>query len=110
LIWILVFGAAFWLGLLVILGLMAELNLIIIDGTTSKPVRAVLCLVVGPELFIMYVDSLPKVVEQYGVSILQLSADTTIYLEFCFPLESPDLFDALHILSSCAGDLVDWFA
>ena len=66
--------------------------------------------VVGPELFIMYVNSLRKVAEQYGVSIHQFSDDTTIYLEFCFPPECPDLFDALRILSSCAGDLVDWFA
>ena len=87
---------------------------VVIDGVTSKPVRVVRGVpqgsVVGPELFIMYVNSLRKVAEQYGVSIHQFSDDTTIYLEFCFPPECPDLFDALRILSSCAGDLVDWFA
>ena len=52
----------------------------------------------------LYVNTLRKVAEQYGVSIHQFSDDTAIYLEFCFPPECPDLFDALRILSSCAGE------
>ena len=32
--------------------------------------------------------------------------DTTIYLEFSFPPEIPDLKTALDLLSSCAGDLL----
>ncbi len=48
-------------------------------------------------------------VEPYGISIKQYSDDTTIYLEFTFPPDVPDQFDALRILSSCAGDLINWF-
>ncbi len=65
--------------------------------------------VIGPKLYIIYVNCLQQVVARYGIKIKQYSDDTTIYLEFSFPPEIPDLRTALDLLSSCAGDLLDWF-
>ena len=48
--------------------------------------------------------------EEYGISIKQYSDDTAIYLEFGFSWDCLDQFDALRILSMCAGDLIDWFS
>jgi len=85
-----------------------------IDGTASESIKVedgvIQGSLVGSKLFIMYVNAFRKVAEQYGVSIHKFSDHTTIYLEFSFPPECPDLFDALRILSSCTGDLIDWFA
>jgi len=50
------------------------------------------------------------VAEEYGISIKQYSDDTAIYLEFGFSRNCLDQFDALRILSMCAGDLIDWFS
>ena len=48
--------------------------------------------------------------EEYGISIKQYSDDIAIYLEFKFSRDCLDQFDALGILSKCAGDLIDWFS
>lgn len=83
-----------------------------IDGVTSKPVTVKDGVpqgsVLGPKFYAAYVNTLRKVVEPYGITIKQYSDDTTIYLEFSFPPDIPDQLDALRILSSCAGDLINW--
>ena len=48
--------------------------------------------------------------ERYGFSIKQFFDDTAIYLEFGFSRDCLDQFDALRILSECAGDLIDCFS
>ena len=86
---------------------------VVIDGEESEPVDLEFGVpqgsVLGPKFYTIYVNALRKVVEPYGISIKQYSDDTTIYLEFTFPPDVPDQFDALRILSSCAGDLINWF-
>ena len=62
--------------------------------------------VLGPKFYTIYVNALRKVVESYGISNKQYSDDTTIYL-FNFPPDVPDQFDAIRILSNCAGDLIN---
>jgi len=83
-----------------------------IDGVKSTPVKVRYGVpqgsVLGPKFYTVYVNNLRKLVEPYGITIKQFSDDTTIYLEFSFPPDIPDQFDALRILSSCAGDLINW--
>jgi hypothetical protein len=38
------------------------------------------------------------------------SVDNAIYFKFGFSWDCLDQFDALRILSMCAGDLIDWFS
>jgi hypothetical protein len=64
----------------------------------------------GPKLYSIYVNCLRLVAEGYGISIKQYSDDTAIHLEFVFSRDCLDQFDALRILSMCAGDLIDWFS
>lgn len=64
--------------------------------------------VVGPVLYIIYVNRLREVVAAHGVKIMQYSDDTSIRLEF--PPTVTGLIEALDILSACAGDLFDWFS
>jgi len=83
-----------------------------IDGVQSTPVKVRYGVpqgsVLGPKFYTVYVNNLRKLVEPYGITIKQFSDDTTIYLEFSFPPDVPDQFDALRILSSCAGNLINW--
>ena len=85
---------------------------VVIDGEESEPVDLEFGVpqgsVLGPKFYTIYVNALRKVLEPYGIRIKQYSDDTTIYLEFTFPPDVPDQFDALRILSSCAGDLINW--
>ena len=64
----------------------------------------------GPKLYSIYVNCLRLVAEGYGISIKQYSDDTAIHLKFVFSRDCLDQFDALRILSMCAGDLIDWFS
>jgi len=85
---------------------------VIIDGVVSEPVKVRYGVPQGsvlvPKFYTAYVNSLRKVLEPYGIKIKQYSDDTTIYLEFTFPPDVPDQFYALRILSSCAGELINW--
>ena len=87
---------------------------VIVDGAESDPVRVKYGVpqgsVLGPKLYTIYVNCLRLVAERYGISIEQYSDDTAIYLEFGFSRDCLDQFDALRILSECAGDLIDWFS
>ena len=75
---------------------------VIIDGVVSEPVKVRYGVpqgsVLGQTFYTAYVNSLRKVLEPYGIKIKQYSDDTTIYLEFTFPPDVPDQFDALRIL------------
>ncbi|XP_046642630.1 uncharacterized protein LOC124327678 [Daphnia pulicaria] len=87
---------------------------VIVDGVESVPVQVKYGVpqgsVLGPKLYTIYVNCLRLVAERYGISIEQYSDDTAIYLEFGFSRDCLDQFDALRILSECAGDLIDWFS
>ncbi len=87
---------------------------IVIDGVASEPVEVKYVVpqgsILGPKLYSIYVSCLRRVADEYGINIKQYSDDTAIYLEFGFSLDCLDQFDALRILSKCAGDLIDWFS
>ena len=86
--------------------------MVILDDEEPDPVDLKFgvpqCSVLEPKFYTIYVNALRKVMELYGSSI-KYSDDIPIYLGFIFPPDVPDQFDALRIISSCAGDLINWF-
>jgi hypothetical protein len=54
--------------------------------------------VIGPKLYIIFVNRLRKVAAVHGVKIHHYLDDTTVYLELRFPPKLPDQMDALRIL------------